>query len=405
MRKRFKIPLIIVGIILIISIFIGVGYLFYDKIFSKDAVVLVDGNLSINYINGNVFNQSNNQELNFSVTNNSNSPVYFYISLTKAEGNANYELTGSNMDVKNKLVAGVISSYIEIKGRATEKFKIVFTSDNDYNGELEVKTEAKDYETFGDLIIKNNPTKDKTITNIGDVSTTNEGLIKDHDDAGTTYYFRGKNDHNFVSFAGILWRIVRINGDGSVRLISNSAISSNSQYYDDTTDGYTYSSSIIKYTLDKYYNDTLNEYAEYIATLNYCNDVLETETDTFASYNRIYVDHIYTFNCLSEKVQAKIGLLTIDEAIMAGLSSSSGNQNTYLYNGALTGPYFLMSSAIKNANGYFPFAINNDGSILTNLSGKTSTLVRPVINIAKTVSAQGKGTIEDPYQLVILDSK
>ncbi len=45
------------------------------------------------------------------------------------------------------------------------------------------------------------------------------GMWSMPDDYGTSYYFRGAVDNNWVHFAGYYWRIVRINGDGSVRVI------------------------------------------------------------------------------------------------------------------------------------------------------------------------------------------
>ena len=39
------------------------------------------------------------------------------------------------------------------------------------------------------------------------------------DDYGTSYVFRGAVKDNYVNFAGFTWRIVRINGEGSIRLI------------------------------------------------------------------------------------------------------------------------------------------------------------------------------------------
>ena len=39
------------------------------------------------------------------------------------------------------------------------------------------------------------------------------------DDLGTSYYFRGNVKNNYVNFANMCWRIVRIEGDGSVKLI------------------------------------------------------------------------------------------------------------------------------------------------------------------------------------------
>ncbi len=51
------------------------------------------------------------------------------------------------------------------------------------------------------------------------VATTDEGVYEMEDDYGTSYYFRGNVTNNYVSFAGYCWRIIRINGDESLRLI------------------------------------------------------------------------------------------------------------------------------------------------------------------------------------------
>ena len=50
-------------------------------------------------------------------------------------------------------------------------------------------------------------------------SVSNPGLYKSTDDYGDTYYYRGDVRNNWISFGGFLWRIVRINGDGSIRMI------------------------------------------------------------------------------------------------------------------------------------------------------------------------------------------
>ena len=39
------------------------------------------------------------------------------------------------------------------------------------------------------------------------------------DDYGTSYYYRGNLTNNYVKFSGFYWRIVRVNGDGSIRMI------------------------------------------------------------------------------------------------------------------------------------------------------------------------------------------
>ena len=50
-------------------------------------------------------------------------------------------------------------------------------------------------------------------------ATTDEGLYMAEDNDGASYYYRGAVKNNYVSFAGFIWRIIRRNGDGSIRMI------------------------------------------------------------------------------------------------------------------------------------------------------------------------------------------
>ena len=52
------------------------------------------------------------------------------------------------------------------------------------------------------------------------ISTASEALLAStEDDYGTSYYFRGAVKNNYVQFANKCWRIVRVGGDGFVKLI------------------------------------------------------------------------------------------------------------------------------------------------------------------------------------------
>ena len=52
------------------------------------------------------------------------------------------------------------------------------------------------------------------------ISTADEALLASaEDDYGTSYYFRGAITNNYVKFANKCWRIVRVGGDGSIKLI------------------------------------------------------------------------------------------------------------------------------------------------------------------------------------------
>ncbi len=87
-----------------------------------------------------------------------------------------------------------------------------------------------------------------------ETSVASSGLYAAEDDQGTSYYYRGAIKNNYVSFAGFIWRIIRQNGDGSIRMIysgtspsstgsATSIVSSvyNSKYWDPTYVGYKYS--------------------------------------------------------------------------------------------------------------------------------------------------------------------
>ena len=65
------------------------------------------------------------------------------------------------------------------------------------------------------------------------------GLYKTEDDYGDVYYYRGDVQNNNVYFGGYYWKIIRTNGDGSLRLIYNGKVS-NAQNTDTEIGKYSY---------------------------------------------------------------------------------------------------------------------------------------------------------------------
>jgi len=57
------------------------------------------------------------------------------------------------------------------------------------------------------------------IVNVTSVESTNGYVCSAKDDYGTSYYYRGNVTNNYVKFGGYYWRIIRMNGDGSIRMI------------------------------------------------------------------------------------------------------------------------------------------------------------------------------------------
>ena len=146
---------------------------------------------------------------------------------------------------------------------------------------------------------ENRTTLGSTVTEFTSISGANERVLNNApDDYGTSYYFRGNVFDNYVTFADKTWRIVRINGDGSVRLVlddvakdsSDAVIQTefNISYNDNAYIGYMYGTagsttydathenindSTIKQAVDKWYEDNLKtNYANYLADTLFCND-------------------------------------------------------------------------------------------------------------------------------------
>ena len=82
------------------------------------------------------------------------------------------------------------------------------------------KCNATFNQTLRQSILAKNEVKAPITTPGAAVSTASEALLAStEDDYGTSYYFRGAVKNNYVEFANKCWRIVRVGGDGSVKLI------------------------------------------------------------------------------------------------------------------------------------------------------------------------------------------
>lgn len=170
-----------------------------------------------------------------------------------------------------------------------------------------------------------------------------EGMFWDYDDDGKTYFYRGNEEYNYISFAGLLWRIVRVNGDESIRLILEGDIGSSNWNDSDnlnTSTEYTYSNS--KKELDNWYTKKLKNVSNYdklIVESIFCNDTTISSKYSYLdlsnnSYNRLanpYASRTPTLKC-NEKSRyvGKIGLISADELAFAGASYGYSNNDYYL---------------------------------------------------------------------------
>ena len=249
-----------------------------------------------------------------------------------------------------------------------------------------------------------------TYSNAGDAS----GLYKSIDgetNSGTTYFYRGAVTNNYVSFAGFTWRIIRINENGSIRLLLNDGINNNTKYkFNPIYNNYTYmyysNSDVengIKRTVDTWYDNNIKVYENYITDTEFCEQykVSWNNATRFTAGNEtVVVKENYTpnFKCSTDKngkgiLTSKVGLLTYDEAVHAG-NYYGKSSASYITNSNYT--YWLMSPAGADSNFANARCVSTGGDI-GDIYVISDIVVSPVISLKAGILATGSGTSDDPY--------
>lgn len=275
------------------------------------------------------------------------------------------------------------------------------------------------------------------------VLTSESGVYKTEDDDGESYYFRGKIDNNYVSFANNIWRIVRINGDGSIRLIHASDIGT-SKFNLARKVGYTYDNesectkespcisdynketsafannktatdSVVKTYLEDWYINNLKDYDDKINLSNFCNDTTITSTNAagviyYGGHDRILKLKQPSLKCPNTKetyggnYKLKIGLLTADEINYVGLNYISTSTTL-----SFTSKIADKTNYLYYSNGWYSMTPHRSSPIISFMSvaGKGNMIsnnvtvsrhIRPVINLKSDVQITGgDGTESSPY--------
>ena len=360
-------------------------------------------------------------------------------------------------------------------------------------------------------IKKNYPSPTTTLTNpITSASASNEAVMSlTPDDYGISYYFRGAVQNNFVSFAGMCWRIVRITGDGSIKLVLYDYMTSNCAHTDSTMayaryDGDIYTTkfnennddnayggfmygtpnsntyaathtnknkSTILQNLETWYKAKLTSYASDLADTIWCNDKSTVKDVKYTNYkiendvlnkdslilnglgykqeNSMYspfarisgfnIGDVYTLGagpsliCPKDNnggklskftvddtvngngdLDYKIGLLTADEIILAGVATFSLSYSyvvpvadsvyednfyyvtSYLRGNAQEVDWWSLSP-VGYAGSFVILMVDGNGIFLSNRTINSYAL-RPAISLkATTTISSGNGTASNPF--------
>ena len=402
MRLVYKRSLTFIALLIIGIACIGIGYLFYDKVIHPETDVAVIDELSINYLDGS--SVISDGEYRFSVTNNGSADVNYRITLTDIKGmsgDITYTLTSSNANIiseEKKLEDGqnIVLDNILIQANDTQNFTLTVANNESTTFKINVD-KTQDIEEYFYMTLLNQNEVRKALTSAGEeISVEDEGLISSSDDDGTTYYFRGGVVNNYVSFAGLTWRIVRINGDGTVRLILDDVADTLANYNNENENYETFNQTDLFTSLTTYYDSNLSNYDGYIANTRFCSESGKTD-NIYNAYTRIVTDKIPTFNCLGERYTSKVGILSVDEIVFAGALYNEENTEYYLYNEEIENLWWTNSLSKSDDDHFYPFLVNENGELIDNINGSLYRNFRPVISLNRTVTVNGTGTIDDPY--------
>jgi len=407
MSNKYKKGLTILGILIVLCSMVGISYLSYDRKFEIETLVEANGELSVNYINGKLIN--NNGIYEFSVTNNSDKDFYYEIAMKDfigfdetlkysiASPEASININNANLEKDDfMLVDNVL-----IKSKSTENFKLKIENNKKTSFVLSIHKISESEEYFFATILKNNEVEkiSKTKPSI-ELAITNEGLIEDVDDYGLTYYFRGNVTNNYVKFSDDIWRIVRINGDGTIRLVLDKALNELSSFNSKSENIDDFDNLDIINKLNSYYESNLKKNDSYIANTKFCKEiegVSSGNNTTYNAYMRLITNNIPSFNCLGETYRSKIGLMTADEVMFAGGNFKDDNKEYYLYSTEIEDSWWVSNLAKVKDGVLYPFSVTKDGKISDSNSRVSYKNVRPVINIIKKTTVKGNGTLENPY--------
>lgn len=366
---------------------------------------------------------------------------------TTATEITNGEIKGDDRGTKISLGVGKLSSK-----KSVHSYTLTFSSAETENFILAAKVEIE---------VKPKYWKDVPAHSIlAGMSNNYQEMESTKDDYGTSYYYTGEVEDNYVSFAGMCWRIVRTTGNKDIKLVlynddssdctltgdalafakydgTNYTTKFNEKANDNTYMGFMYGTpdsntyaathantnkSTILQNLEAWYKLKLNSYTDKLADTIWCNDKstddlgYQKDLSYYGAYNRLKPNGTPSLICPNDNnggklskftvndtkygngnLDYKIGLLTADEMYFASYKYNSAS--SYLKNNA-TNTYFTMSPGfVEFSRGIYTTThwYSDAAGGLSYVSTNYTCALRPVISLKSDVMATGDGTASNPY--------
>ena len=265
-------------------------------------------------------------------------------------------------------------------------------------------------------------------------------LLSTQDDLGNSYYYNGNVENNYISFANKCFKIVRIAGNGSIKLIlfNNDNVCSNTitsnALIGGGIDPYGYKEfggiNVANYTSYNYVSNFSQTDKEKLVLTQTClgddgnlydkngkilTDSKETlitnalneynstnKLTNYYTYNSTarYNKNEYTLTCNGKKTTESYSYpITIDEYYFSGGSNGFLNDISKYWKTVTVGKLGISESNTLEETYY---TIESDGKVsnenTVSSSGDYSEHTRPMISLKPNIEfASGDGTLENPY--------
>lgn len=285
--------------------------------------------------------------------------------------------------------------------------------------------------------------------------SSESGMYSAADDYGTSYYLRGEINNNNISFGGFCWKAVRVNGNGTTRMIYNgtptngkcnateshtyvSTSAYNNVYNQNAHVGYMYgttgsatyadthkntNNSTIKDVVDTWYANNLSSYSSKISDTLFCNDRslfsgtgIGTNVTKYSAYDRLANNNSPILTCPNKNdrfttedkfigngnLSYPIGLITADELSMSGITYGTPILHFpgYLSSNDFGCWAMTPSEYDYESKSYLAFLFSYSSGWYGLSTAENAWGVKPVINLkSDVIPSSGNGTTSNPYQI------
>ncbi len=191
----------------------------------------------------------------------------------------------------------------------------------------------------------------------------------------TNGYYKGEVENNYVSFNNMLFRIVKVNSDDTVVIVSDEPLAN----VDYTNSGSFEGSSLDSWLNDYFYNLLENKYKKLIKSSEWCDDVLSSS------------QYLET-ECTSTSEERNVGILSIQD-----YNNTLENDVSFLdYEGVTWYANLDSSNNPWTVTSVYDYPLKTEP-----MNQEYLFNVKPAITLKKSAKIiDGDGTSDDPYILV-----